>query len=642
MATDNLKIFGDEFNNVTGVKATDIEGNVKTYIRPQGTLSITQNGTNIDVTQYASVNVDVAGGHSGVIISDTIDEAGGTVREITTTNNKVKLQQKEVIPTEYTQTIYPDEGYDGMSTVKVGSISGDLISDVMFFDYDGTVLYRYSAEEFLELNSMPEGPVYTDTEVSLTFQGWNYQFLNAKSYVQKYGRLNVGATVIPTDNKTHVILRVDDENVNKTIGITVSNCLIDWGDGDTTTADGSYLGREHTYTTKGTYDITLESTSSTKIRLGFGGIVNNYAWNNNKIDSIYVGYNVSQFAGMQYTNSLKIVTLPRGVITLDQNTFLGCYSLQAINLPDSTVNPNSQNIFYNCRDLKSITFPDTCRSLGNYILKYCRSLQSLTIPEGIISGTTEMCIGCYSLISVVIPDTITSLAQSSFQYCYSLKDIYLSSKIVSIGTSAFQDCRSLENITMPSDLTSIAGSMFYGCISLRSLVISNKTTSIDQYFCRGCLSLKTVTLPTSLTSTPNNFGYNFSDTAIESITLPNGMTRLGQYCFYNCVYLKNITLPNTLTVIDTSSLQSTHLLSSLTIPASVTTINNNWIAGAYNLTELIMLPTTPPTMNNAGIQNNADLIIYVPYSSDHSILNAYKTATNWSTYASKMQELPES
>lgn len=45
--TDTLKIFGDEFTNVAGIKATDDNGQTKVYIRPQGTKSITANGTGI-------------------------------------------------------------------------------------------------------------------------------------------------------------------------------------------------------------------------------------------------------------------------------------------------------------------------------------------------------------------------------------------------------------------------------------------------------------------------------------------------------------------------------------------------------------------------------------------------------------------
>lgn len=60
MALDTLEIFGDEFTNVTGIKATDENSNTLTYIRPQGTKSITSNGTGIDVAEYASVDVSVS------------------------------------------------------------------------------------------------------------------------------------------------------------------------------------------------------------------------------------------------------------------------------------------------------------------------------------------------------------------------------------------------------------------------------------------------------------------------------------------------------------------------------------------------------------------------------------------------------
>lgn len=60
MATDTLEIFGTEYSGVTGVKATDSNNQTKTYIRPQGTKSISANGSGIDVVNYASVDVDVS------------------------------------------------------------------------------------------------------------------------------------------------------------------------------------------------------------------------------------------------------------------------------------------------------------------------------------------------------------------------------------------------------------------------------------------------------------------------------------------------------------------------------------------------------------------------------------------------------
>lgn len=53
---DTLIIFGDEYTNVTGFKATDDNDGVKTYIRPEGTKNITSAGTH-DVAEYASASV---------------------------------------------------------------------------------------------------------------------------------------------------------------------------------------------------------------------------------------------------------------------------------------------------------------------------------------------------------------------------------------------------------------------------------------------------------------------------------------------------------------------------------------------------------------------------------------------------------
>lgn len=50
--TDSLTVFGTDFTGVTGIKATGTGNGTLTYIRPQGTKSISANGTGIDVAAY--------------------------------------------------------------------------------------------------------------------------------------------------------------------------------------------------------------------------------------------------------------------------------------------------------------------------------------------------------------------------------------------------------------------------------------------------------------------------------------------------------------------------------------------------------------------------------------------------------------
>ena len=90
-----------------------------------------------------------------------------------------------------------DQGLDGYSTVSVNVSGGtNSGSDVVFYDYDGSVLYSYSAEDFLALTEMPANYTYHE---GFTAQGWNWSLANAKSYVSTFGKLSIGQMCITSD-----------------------------------------------------------------------------------------------------------------------------------------------------------------------------------------------------------------------------------------------------------------------------------------------------------------------------------------------------------------------------------------------------------------------------------------------------------
>ena len=389
---------------------------------------------------------------------------------------------------------------------------------VNFIDYDGTILYSYTAADALALTELPANPSNT----GLTAQGWNWSLANIKTYLTKYpdSIVNVGQMYTTDDGKTRLYIYIDDDTPANRMTFyvrftasTSDNTTIDWGDGTSevkgSTSETDYA---HTYASTGHYTITLTVNSGTISFTGtsgsaeyaiYGSTSTSYSYNRGRIRKVEIGNNVT----------------------------------------------NIENYaFYNCYSLTSITIPDSVTSIGGNAFYYCYSLTSITIPDGVTSIVGSTFLACHSLTSITIPDDVTSIGNSAFYNCYSLTSITIPDSVTSIGNSAFYYCYSLTSITIPDGVTSILGSTFQACHSL------------------------------------------------TSITIPDGVTSIASSAFYNC-----------------------------------------YAVGEYHL-----LPNTPPTLSkNAFTGIASDCIIYVPYSADHSILNAYKTATKWSNYASQMQEEPQ-
>ena len=216
-----------------------------------------------------------------------------------------------------------------------------------------------------------------------------------------------------------------------------------------------------------------------------------------------------------------------------------------------------------------------------------------------------------------------------------IEEIRFSSK-VNIGTYAFAYCYALQSITMSSDMTNIGGYAFQNCYALRNITIPDSVTDIWSYTFNSCYTLQSVTIPNSVTNIENDaFSacYNLQD-----ITLPGGITSINGSAFRYFYTLRNITIPDSVTSIEGYTFQRCYSLRNITIPDSVTDI------GAYAFADCGAIAyhfkrNTPPTLSNTNAFSgiSADTVFYVPASS----LNAYKTASRWSTYADRIVAEPE-
>ena len=218
---------------------------------------------------------------------------------------------------------------------------------------------------------------------------------------------------------------------------------------------------------------------------------------------------------------------------------------------------------------------------------YSNCVQAVRLGNSFKIGSNGIAY-CASVKYVTLPRSITSLGESSFRYCYSLVSMTIPSGVTSIGDSTIEYCSSLKSVAVPANVTNLGSRTFQNCGSIRSITIPSGVTSIKSYAVGSCYALaSTIIIPSGATSIENNaFAYSYT-------------------------------------------------FASLTIPSTVTSIGTNAFNSCSGVAEYHIKPTTPPTLANTNAFSGipSDCIIYVPSAS----LNAYKTESNWSTYASYMQ-----
>ena len=346
-----------------------------------------------------------------------------------------------------------------------GGVTPSERSDVNFLDYDGSVVASYTASEFASLTALPDNPVHT----GLTAQGWNWPLASAKTYVAKYGKLDIGQMYTTSDGNTRIYICLEKGRLAPYLGLAVNGtATVDWGDGSaTSTVTGSSItsvvNTQHTYASAGSYTISV-SVSGSMAMVGVSPQGSRVIWGNsstdvqnrvyqNAIKKVEIGANCSVgIHAFRFCYGLKYVTIPKSVTSLGNYAFATCYSLKHVTVPDS-VTQIPQYAFYSCVSLETVAMPDSLTDISTKVWQSNGSATvSLTIPEGPTSLGEYLCYRLYALSCLVIPSTVTS-----------------------IGQYAFTDCQSLSEVTIPAGVTSIAAGSFSGCTGLGVLKFLGST-----------------------------------------------------------------------------------------------------------------------------------------------------------------------
>ena len=583
--------------------------------------------------------------------------------------------------------INPQDFPERIAAIETAGGQPEGTHTVQFIDVDGTILKT----QFVA-NGGSATPPANPTREKCQFVKW----LNAYDNITK--DTDVFALYKSSDgNSWYKVKAYANDTMNLTIRCdTASPVIIDWGDGssDTATDRNTYIEFRHDYAEG--FDGWVKVSSEGNYRLGsleFDGnpcvievvvgdkvaTIGPVARQMFNLRSIVIPDTVKEYEGNLFYNCLSLLSLalPDGAKKFVMNRALYMADLRYVRLPETLTEIPANMLSYSY-SLQSVVIPEGVTSIGASAFESCANLQSINIPEGVTSIGASAFRDCRSLQSITIPESVTSIGEFAFLKCVNLQRIAIPASVTSIGKSAFQDCFNLRDVKILGSVTSIRDNAFNGCYILQSINIPEGVTSIGTSAFQSCRSLQSITIPESVTSigtsafqgcsnavfsvNVNNFAPTasvfsncrkltgnlniiadeiphdaFAFTGITSLFCKaNKITRTtGGGAFYGCSKLARVELTD-IKEIGSFTFNGCTALSLAIIGDTVTKIDSSAFLNCLTLARLVVKAATPPTLASDTLKGCSKLTaIYVP---DEAV-ETYKAATNWISYAAKIQPL---
>lgn len=314
------------------------------------------------------------------------------------------------------------------------------------------------------------------------------------------------------------------------------------------------------------------------------------AWYDNQPNGlIYAGNVAYQYKGTMPAETQ--IDIKEGTLGIADQCFYSCSGLTSITIPNSVIRIGS-TAFNECNNLTSANLPENITEICSGTFQYCSKLTSIDIPNGVIEIGNHAFNGCSSMTSVSLGNNVTSIKEYAFYHCSGLNSIAIPKSVTYIGSSAFSYCSSLTSLNIPESVTTIGGSAFESCNGLTSISVETGNPNYDsRNNCNALIETETNTLFVGCMNT----------------VIPNGVTSIASYAFYNC-----------------------NSLITINIPPSVTSIGDRAFTFCSGLTDVYCYPDEIPNISTSTFEYSeiSAMTLHVP----EKLLEIYTTTSPWSGF----------
>lgn len=545
---------------------------------------------------------------------------------------------------------------NGMTTFSAGNYwsSTEDSANVCYVDFtSGNIASATQSESYYvravialqgEGGTLTPEPEVPEPEVPEVVAGPNnsISYTSSDSYeLALYTEMGFGANITSTtfDAETKSGTIIFDGDVTRIPTMAFKNCLTL----KTITLPGSItkIEDEAFYGCKG---LTTIDIPNTVLSIGISAFFDCTA-----LKSANLGTGVTTIDNMAFKScsALESITIPESVTTLGYQVFMDCDGLTAFYGKFSSNDKrclivNGSLEYFAPAGVTEYTTPAAATSIQSHAFYDYDELTTLTISNNVTSyiGKSAFC-GCSKLTNVTIGTSVTEIGIYAF-YESGIKSIVIPDSVKSIGEQAFYQCKSLGTATIGNGVTTIGKSAFYNCTNMTGITIGTSVAQIDSAAFAGCSALNRVDITdlaawcnitfSDSTSNPLDYAKNLylNGTLVTRLIIPNTVTTIKDYCFYDADCIKSATIHDGVTSIGYRAFQNCEGLTNVSIGSGVLTIGDNAFEYCRNLGLVYCKAVNPPGGCYCAFHNNAsDRKIYVPTAS----VDAYKAASYWKNYA---------